>query len=286
MTETPVKTNYLNNKDLLKEIHLSKNSYCSFLNPADDHAYDMIVSNKKDINADTILKAQQIRATKLEKLTKTKIDPMDILPTDLIFRVTTWEHIPKAPAKKKVKNKNTIANFIKDIEPDDSLSDIVDEELIEQKASTKLKMAHVKVNFPPFFHYKLTKKGNLKLVGKSHWEGDLKTGQFNKFHGQITDTLAYMIIKLCDRYGSRSNWRGYTYAEEMKGQAILQLSAMVLQFDESKSQNPFAYMTSTVHNSFLRILNIEKRNQNVRDDLLEQQGLNPSFARQSTKYDE
>ena len=89
-----------------------------------------------------------------------------------------------------------------------------------------------------------------------------------------------MYIKLSERYAQRSNWRGYTYIDEMKGQAILQLSQIGLQFDESKSENPFAYYTAAVTNSFTRILNIEKKNQNIRDDMLEENGLTPSMTRQ------
>ena len=65
----------------------------------------------------------------------------------------------------------------------------------------------------------------------------------------------------------------------MRGQAILQLTQIGLQFDESKSNNPFAYYTAAVTNSFVRIINIEKRNQNIRDDLLEINGMNPSYSR-------
>ena len=92
-----------------------------------------------------------------------------------------------------------------------------------------------------------------------------------------------MYIKLSERYAQRSNWRGYTYIEEMKGQAILQLSQIGLQFDESKSENPFAYYTAAVTNSFTRVLNIEKKMQNIRDDLLEDNGLTPSNTRQSSQ---
>ena len=101
----------------------------------------------------------------------------------------------------------------------------------------------------------------------------------------MTDKLAMMFMKLCERYATRSNWRGYTYNEEMRGQALLQLSQIGLQFDESKSSNPFAYYTAAITNSFTRILNIEKRNQNIRDDILEMNGLNPSWTRQNKEKD-
>jgi hypothetical protein len=68
----------------------------------------------------------------------------------------------------------------------------------------------------------------------------------------------------------------------MRGQALLQLSQIGLQFDESKSQNPFAYYTAAITNSFTRILNIEKKMQNIRDDILEMNGLNPSWTRQNS----
>jgi hypothetical protein len=63
---------------------------------------------------------------------------------------------------------------------------------------------------------------------------------------------------------------------------LLQLSQIGLQFDESKSQNPFAYYTAAITNSFTRILNLEKKNQNIRDDMLEMNGLNPSWTRQNS----
>ena len=126
----------------------------------------------------------------------------------------------------------------------------------------------------------ISEEGEPVLVGKSHWRGDLESGEFDKMHGKMTKTLAHMFMKLCERYATRSNWRGYTYNEEMRGQALLQLSQIGLQFDESKSQNPFAYYTAAITNSFTRILNLEKKNQNIRDDILEMNNYNPSYTRQ------
>ena len=60
----------------------------------------------------------------------------------------------------------------------------------------------------------------------------------------------------------------------------MQLSQIGLQFDESKSENPFAYYTAAITNSFTRILNVEKKNQALRDDILQENGLMPSHTRQ------
>ena len=98
-------------------------------------------------------------------------------------------------------------------------------------------------------------------------------------------SLFVSIKELCERYSMRSNWRGYTYVDEMRGQALLQLSQIALQFNEMKSQNPFAYYTAAITNSFTRILNLEKRNQNIRDDLLQHSGQMPSFTRQTEHAD-
>jgi hypothetical protein len=183
------------------------------------------------------------------KLAEVTPDYKTIQKNELVFRIMTFDHIPEAPGRKKTFK---------------STAD-----------------AHDKINFPPFQHWKFDDNDELVCIGKSHWKGSLDTGNFSKDHGRITENLGRMFIKLSERYAQRSNWRGYTYNEEMRGQAILQLSQIGLQFDESKSENPFAYYTAAVTNSFTRVLNIEKKMQNIRDDMLEVNGLTPSSTRQS-----
>ncbi len=254
------KVNYLNNKDMLLEIHKSKSSYCSFTDPK-FHQYDIILPTLDKINIRTIAEAKRNQAKRLSDLdyqTRKKagekvkqadceVDYKKIAKTDLVFRIMTYDHIPGNTTRKK--NPKSTAD------------------------------KHDKVNFPPFQHWKFDENDELVCVGKSHWKGDLEKGHFDKDAGQITNNLARMMIKLCERYATRGNVRGYTYNDEMKGQAILQLTQIGLQFDESKSDNPFAYFTAAVTNSFVRVINLEKRNQNIRDDILEMNGMNPSYSR-------
>ena len=256
------KQKYLNNKDLLAEIHKSKVTFSSYTSK-DYTQHDIILPSLDKINIRTLADAKRNRAKRIGlsafavarlagdkkvKLAEVTPDYKTIKKTDLVIRIMTFEHIPLAPGRKKTTK--TTAD------------------------------AHEKVNFPPYQHWKFDENDNLECVGKSHWKGGIKTGKFSKDHGRITENLGKMYIKLSERYAQRSNWRGYTYIDEMKGQAILQLSQIGLQFDESKSENPFAYYTAAVTNSFTRILNLEKKMQNIRDDMLEEAGLTPSMTRQ------
>lgn len=271
MVKKMSKENYLNNRDLLHEINLSKISYCEFL--SEDYIYyDAIVEDINDIfKEETIKNAIKQKRERIcylnykaalnahEKLKQTNIkmlpprpklkdykDYSEIKINELTFRVLTYEHISKTPLRKK-----TIKN----------ISD-----------------NYAKLNFIPFKHFIIEDYDNkiLKEVGKSHY----KNGVFSTTHGKLTDNLVKMFILLVDRYSQRSNWRNYSYISEMQGQALLQLTVVGLKFNEYKSENPFAYITTIISRAFTRVLNTEKREQNIRDDLLEEYGKNPSFTRQ------
>ena len=272
------KVNYLNNRDILKEIHASKNTYCYYINPETDSQYDIILPSLDKINQRTVAEARRNRADRLKRL-GTIVDPLKIPNTDLVFRISCWDHIPMAEkkipksAQKKKQKLEDLLEFVEEESVDDSLDGILDKGLINP--------VRQRLNFPPFEHFRIDENKEKYIVGRSHWKGDLETGEFSKDHGDMTRKLAHMFMKLCERYATRSNWRGYTYNEEMRGQALLQLSQIGLQFDESKSQNPFAYYTAAITNSFTRILNLEKKSQNIRDDILEINGLSPSWTRQN-----
>jgi len=271
------RVNYLNNRDILKEIHHSKNTYCWYRDPVQDHQFDLILPSLDKINQRTVVEARKNRADRIKRETGEVIDQKKIPNTDLVFRITCWDHIPKAP--KKITKAEAKRKKLEDIF---ELDDVAEDPLAEILDVPVLDLNHVRVNFPQFEQYKLDDEKKPYIVGRSQWKGDVETGEFSKDHGNMTRKLAMMFMKLCERYATRSNWRGYTYNEEMRGQALLQLSQIGLQFDESKSQNPFAYYTAAITNSFTRILNIEKKNQNIRDDILEMNGLNPSWTRQNS----
>jgi len=231
------------------------------------------------LKSETIQQAKEARANKLSIGLPIKIAPEDIPISDLVFRVMTWDHIPVAvkQPRKTVKKKTAIDIF--DFEDNDTDEIFADLEDTTTKGEVD-DMVHVKVNFPPFQHFKIDENNKFYCVGKSHWRDDIDKGSFSKDHGTLTNKLAKMYIMLCEKYAMKYNWRGYTYNDEMRNSAILQLTYVGLRFNEAKSSNPFAYYTAAITNSFCRVLNTEKRNQNIRDDILEMNGLNPSWSRQ------
>jgi len=203
------KVKYLNNRDLLKQIHLSKMSFSSYVD--DKYAqHDIILPSLDKVNRLTIAQAKRNQADRIGKAAyeqaklagDKKVKQADVLPdwrkvekTDLIFRIMTFDHIPKAPGRKR--KTKTIAD------------------------------EHEKINFPPFQHWKFDENDNLVCVGKSHWTGGVHNGHFSKSHGKITEELGRMFLKLADRYGTRSNWRGYTYNDEMRGKQFYNLAKLV-----------------------------------------------------------
>ena len=243
------KRNYLSNHDLLEEIHKSKGSFCSWLGD-EDHQFDSILPNIDKINIRSVAQAKRNRADRGDKVKQAEfaVDWKKIDKTEVVFRIMTYDHVPLQPGRKK------------------TIKTVAD--------------SHVQLNFPPFQHWRYDDQGELICVGKSHWGGGLENGWFNKEHGTLTNKLVRQFMKLIQRYAQRSNWRYYTYNDEMQGTALLNMSQMCLKFDESKSQNPFAYYTAVITNSFTRVLNTEKKGQKIRDDILEANGLNPSYTRQ------
>jgi hypothetical protein len=228
----------LSNKDLLREIHLSKVSYCSFIKEEYER-FDAIAESYSTIDAPlTIEAAKKKRAASLSTK-EHKIDPDSIPLTDLVIRVMEKDHIPDTG-----------------------------------KNGTK-----ASVNFPPFKHYALIDDIWVE-VGRSHWIGSFSNGEFCCTHGRLTAKLGEMFILLTDSYARRRNFRSYSYVDEMKASALLQLSSVALRFDESKGSNPFSFMTTVMKHIYVRNITTEKKNQTIRDDLLIQHGAAPSISRQ------
>lgn len=99
-----------------------------------------------------------------------------------------------------------------------------------------------------------------------------------KRKGEMSNQLARMLQMLCSRYAKKGNFINYTYNEDMQAYAMMMLVRTWNSFNPEKSSNPFAFFTQCIKNSFIQYLNQEKRQRNIRDLVLVDQGLNPSYG--------
>ncbi len=94
--------------------------------------------------------------------------------------------------------------------------------------------------------------------------------------GKMTDEMAKMLRLLTDRYASKPSLAGYP--EDMRQYAMYMLVRTWKAFKPELSQNPFAFFTQCIKNSFYQYLNREKRQRMIRDRLAIMSGLTPSHG--------
>lgn len=99
-----------------------------------------------------------------------------------------------------------------------------------------------------------------------------------KERGKLSNTLAKYLNMIAERYSYSSSFGGYSFREDMVSFAVVNLVANWHKFDPAKSDNPFAFYTTAVYRSFLQYLADEKKQRDIRDELLVDAGANPSFS--------
>lgn len=95
--------------------------------------------------------------------------------------------------------------------------------------------------------------------------------------GKLTEEMGKMFLSLVKRYASIPRFSGYSYNNDMQSFALLTLVKVWKGFNAEKYNNPFAYFTQIVHNAFHQLDNQERRQRDIRDAILVEQGKNPSF---------
>ena len=245
------KINYLSNKRLLNEILKSKLTYSYFMDPTKTQ-YDIVVDDLDNIPELTLTTALKRYTKTYNKINNTKHLYNHFSITDLVVRLMTYEHITK--------DINWPINKEKKLPKD----------------------GYIRLNFPPFQQF-IYINNKPVLVGLSH----NKNGVMETEHGHTTNELGHMYIMLVERIGRKPNFSGYTYINDMKAQAIVRLCEVGLNFKEGSQQhdNPFAYYTRIVYNTFYAVLNDERKHRDIRDDLLEDAGQTPSLTRQMLNFD-
>jgi len=92
------------------------------------------------------------------------------------------------------------------------------------------------------------------------------------------DYIGKAFMLLCDRIGTKGNFSGYSYLDEMKSDAIENCIAQIRSFNPQKSQNPFAYFTTVIKNAFVRRIKKEKVQHYIKIKNLDNLSVNDEIA--------
>lgn len=85
------------------------------------------------------------------------------------------------------------------------------------------------------------------------------------------------FLKIANHLSFKPNFVNYMFKEDMISDGIENSVQYIHNFDPEKSQNPFAYFTQIIHYAFLRRIQREKRQMEIKNKILEKSGFSEVF---------
>jgi hypothetical protein len=85
------------------------------------------------------------------------------------------------------------------------------------------------------------------------------------------------FLKIANHLSFKPNFVNYMFKEDMISDGIENCVQYIHNFDPQKSQNPFAYFTQIIHYAFIRRINREKRQLEIKNKILERSGFSEVF---------
>jgi len=89
---------------------------------------------------------------------------------------------------------------------------------------------------------------------------------------QVPEYIGKCILLIATRLATKPNFSGYSYKEEMISDGIENCLMYIHNFDPEKSQNPFAYFTQIIWFAFLRRIQKEKKQLDIKTKIIEKTG--------------
>jgi hypothetical protein len=86
------------------------------------------------------------------------------------------------------------------------------------------------------------------------------------------------FLKIANHLSFKPNFVNYMFKEDMISDGIENCVQYIHNFNPEKSQNPFAYFTQIIHYAFLRRIQREKRQLEIKNKILERSGFSEVFT--------
>ena len=98
----------------------------------------------------------------------------------------------------------------------------------------------------------------------------------------ISRYIGECFLKIATHLSYRPNFINYMFKEDMISDGIENCVQYIHNFDPEKSQNPFAYFTQIIHYAFLRRIQREKRQLDIKNKIIERSGYSEVFDDNNT----
>ena len=94
---------------------------------------------------------------------------------------------------------------------------------------------------------------------------------------QISNYIGDCFLKIATHLSFKPNFVNYIFKDDMISDGIENCVQYIHNFDPKKSSNPFAYFTQIIHYAFLRRIQREKRQLDIKNKILEKTGFDLSL---------
>jgi DNA-directed RNA polymerase specialized sigma subunit len=99
---------------------------------------------------------------------------------------------------------------------------------------------------------------------------------------RITNYLGECFLKIATHLSFKPNFVNYIFKDDMISDGIENCVQYIHNFNPEKSQNPFAYFTQIIHYAFLRRIQKEKKQLEIKNKILERTGFDEVFCDDNT----
>ena len=94
---------------------------------------------------------------------------------------------------------------------------------------------------------------------------------------RITNYLGECFLKIATHLSFKPNFVNYIFKDDMISDGIENCVQYIHNFNPEKSQNPFAYFTQIIHYAFLRRIQKEKKQLEIKNKIIEKNGYDEVF---------
>ena len=100
-----------------------------------------------------------------------------------------------------------------------------------------------------------------------------KAEEKNRKKPDVTNYIGQCFLKIANHLSYRPNFINYTYRDDMISDGIENCFQYMNNFDPEKSDNPFAYFTQIIYYAFIRRIQKEKKQMQVKAKIIANAGV-------------